>query len=241
LDTSYNDQIWSVMMKRGRDHGYTLPADKSREEGSKKSKSAPQPMPAAKVKADWQGETKKALLKKADLLPQGVRDCPRAYLVPPCTSAAGKKSQAWKETNLKRKGGADVDSRPPSGFSKPPSGFSNSPFGFSNPPSDLSMVAPRHQPSPPKEAFERPPADPVHGEVVSTCYGWKAGDWMHTHASGAIAIGTTATGTATVAPSPDIQSPAIKKRRNKSSGQGSTPMEADSAAINIKLESMFED
>ena len=65
-------------MKRGPTNGYTLPADKSRKEGSRKITSASTLMPANKVKADWQGETREALLNKVDMLLSGLRDCPRA-------------------------------------------------------------------------------------------------------------------------------------------------------------------
>ncbi|KAJ4301893.1 hypothetical protein N0V90_003989 [Kalmusia sp. IMI 367209] len=69
--TSYNDQIWTVMMNRGKAHNYTLPAAKGREEFNPKNGVAPEPMPANKIKADWQGETKEALLAKPDMLPTG--------------------------------------------------------------------------------------------------------------------------------------------------------------------------
>ena len=55
-------------------------------------------MPIDKVKANWQGESKEALLSKLDMLPPGVRDCPRAYLVPSRPSTVAKKSRIWKET-----------------------------------------------------------------------------------------------------------------------------------------------
>ena len=35
-NTSYNDQIWSIMMKRGAEKNYTLPANKSRKKEAKK-------------------------------------------------------------------------------------------------------------------------------------------------------------------------------------------------------------
>jgi hypothetical protein len=183
-NSSYNDQIWAVMMKRGKDHDYTLPADKNREEGSKKAKSAPQPMPAAKVKANWQGETKEALLSKADMLPPGVRDCPRAYLVPPRTSATTKKDQVWRETNLERKREYSVDSNPPSSFSTVAPQLPPIPSRLPPIPPRLQPIPPQIPPFPPqlppfsyefplfppRPPFDRPPADPVHGEVVTSSY-----------------------------------------------------------------------
>ncbi|KAL8685290.1 MAG: hypothetical protein Q9218_007858 [Villophora microphyllina] len=71
MNTSYNDQIWSTMMNRGAEKEYTLPVDKSREEGTKKS--SPQAILDNKVKADWKGETRDSLLNKADMLPSDVR------------------------------------------------------------------------------------------------------------------------------------------------------------------------
>ncbi len=110
--TSYNDQIWSVMMNRGKAHNYTLPAAKGREEFNPEKGVAPEPMPANKVKADWQGETKEALLAKPDMLPTGVRTCPRAFLHPPRPSSAMKSTQNWAISNKrKRESDPGVDAR----------------------------------------------------------------------------------------------------------------------------------
>lgn len=81
--TSYNDQIWSVILDRGEAHNYTLPVAKGREEFNPETGIAPGPMPANKIKAGWQGETEEALLAKPDMLPTGVRAYPRAFLHPP--------------------------------------------------------------------------------------------------------------------------------------------------------------
>lgn len=40
------------------------------------------PMPAECVKGDWQGQSAEVVLAKGDFLPPGVRDCPRAFVVP---------------------------------------------------------------------------------------------------------------------------------------------------------------
>ena len=167
VNTSYNDQIWSVMIKRGPAVGYSLPADKSREEGSKKSTSAPKPMPANKVKADWQGETREALLNKADMLPPGMRELPRAYLVPPRPSTATKKGQAWKTTGDKRKRESDASTSSSSVVGLPP--------------------------FPPRPTFARPPADPMQGEVVATSYSWEKNEYTHTYAMGATVTGRATT------------------------------------------------
>ncbi|KAF1989498.1 hypothetical protein K402DRAFT_274002 [Aulographum hederae CBS 113979] len=211
-DTSYNDQIWAVMMARGRDKNYTLPADKSREEGGKKAKSAPQPMPANSVKAGWQGETREALLNKADMLPSGVRDCPRAYLGPPRMSAAAKKSLAWKETGLKRELESAAESMPPPTF------YSRAPL----------YVLPTFPPPP---EFERPPASSAHGKVMTTSYSWETDEYTHTYENG-----TGVTGRATVAPTPNVRSSydmlARKKQRIEPGRQKSAPssIEDDTAA-----------
>ena len=51
-------------------------------------------MQADEVKADKQGETREALLKEADMLPSGVRNCRRAYVVPPRPSTTSAKFHA---------------------------------------------------------------------------------------------------------------------------------------------------
>jgi hypothetical protein len=78
--------MWAVMMARGEERNFTLPASKSRDEGVKKGINekdkkivAREPMAANKVKPDWRGETRETLLAKDDMLPSAVRDCLRAF------------------------------------------------------------------------------------------------------------------------------------------------------------------
>lgn len=79
---SYNDAVWFIMMNRGPRHHYTLPAPKDRTV-SRKKKPDPSLMPSDRLKADWAGKTRDQLLALPDMLPEGVRDLPRAYVVPP--------------------------------------------------------------------------------------------------------------------------------------------------------------
>ncbi|KAK8221850.1 hypothetical protein M8818_000015 [Zalaria obscura] len=121
LNTSYNDQIWQTMMQRGAYTGYTLPDYKGGEEASGK-KDPPTPMPTHRFKAGWQGEAKEVLLRKTDMLPPAVRQCPRAYLVPPRVSGAQQKSQNWQAAE-KRKRDANDDMPPPRAASTASYGF----------------------------------------------------------------------------------------------------------------------
>jgi hypothetical protein len=161
-NTSYNDQAWSVMMNRGRDHSYTLPAARGRDEFNWKEGVAPGPMPANNIKADWQGETKEALLAKPDMLPTGVRACPRAFLQPPRPSSAMKSTQNWAISN-KRKLESDpgVDARIAS--------------------STTSSALPGF---PPRPDFPRPPAHPQYGEVLTASWSYSNNRWTYTYASG---------------------------------------------------------
>ena len=79
------------------------------EERSDKSTSALNPVSADEGKTDWQGETRETLLNKTDMLPSSVRGCPRVYSVPPPTSIAAKKTQAWKEAVDKRESESDAN------------------------------------------------------------------------------------------------------------------------------------
>ena len=105
---SYNDMLWKEMMKR-RNAGYTLPAEADRKAAKAPTKDkpnppVPSPMPANKVKLDWQGESETTLLESKPFIPAYVRALPRAYLVPPENlSSQEKKSQMWHAQEAKRK------------------------------------------------------------------------------------------------------------------------------------------
>ena len=144
------------MINRGADKDYTLPADKNREEGTKRNRS--EPMPINKIKADWEGESKEVLLAKPDMLPQGVRDCPRAYLVPP---RAAKKSQNSAATGEKRKGESNV-----------------------SPSFAASTAAVGIPPSYPPPAFAQPSEDLTHGKVLHSSFDWTTKDWTHYYETG---------------------------------------------------------
>ncbi|KAK0254320.1 hypothetical protein B0A54_04452 [Friedmanniomyces endolithicus] len=92
---SYNDQAWRTMLQRGN-HDYTLPADNSRTEGTS-NKPPPSEMPEHELKPGWTGASKDALVAAADYLPSGVRDCPRAYLVPATETKRVQKGIARNE------------------------------------------------------------------------------------------------------------------------------------------------
>jgi hypothetical protein len=76
-------------------HGptYDLATPKSRLVGKKKMPTAP--MPPSRVRLDWVGESREDLLKKKDFLPDGVRACPRAFVVDPGCSNTRAKGSEW--------------------------------------------------------------------------------------------------------------------------------------------------
>ncbi|CAF9939088.1 MAG: hypothetical protein HETSPECPRED_001482, partial [Heterodermia speciosa] len=155
-NTSYNDQMWQLMINRGAKNDYTLPPDKNREQGTQKN--LPGPIPINKIKADWEGESKEVLLAKPDMLPQGVRDCPRAHLVPP---RAAKKSQISAATGEKRKGESNV-----------------------SPSFVASTAAVGIPPSYPPPPFPRPSADLNHGKVMDSSFDWETEEWTHYYETG---------------------------------------------------------
>jgi hypothetical protein len=111
-------------------------------------------MPANKIKADWQGETKEALLAKPDMLPTGVRACPRAFLQPPRPSSAMKSAKDWAISNkLKRESDTGVHARVFPGF-------------------------------PPRLDFPRPPPRSQHGEALTATWHFSKNSWVYTYASG---------------------------------------------------------
>lgn len=165
LDTTYNDQLWGVMITRD-DH--TLGPFNSRAVG-KSGKSPPVPIPDAKIKAGWQGETKDQLLAKGDMLPSYVRELPRAYLVPPRTSRKGKRGNVHKAVERKRKRDTSSNTTSPTASAA----------------STEVSILPQFPPPP---SFSRPPPDARQGEVVKTSWSWEAGRWEHEFKKGAKVI-----------------------------------------------------
>ncbi|KAK1807726.1 hypothetical protein LTR12_017922 [Friedmanniomyces endolithicus] len=166
---SYNDQAWRVMLQRGN-HGYTLPANKPRTEGTS-NKPPPSEMPEHEVKRDWTGATRDALLEAGDYLPSGVRDCPRAYLIPATETKKVQKGIARNE-QLATRLAASSTSIPAVRSNLIPASRSN------------LIPAANSQSIPAKRRFaseadawptapatgvpmERPPPHPLHGKVKS--------------------------------------------------------------------------
>lgn len=147
-------------MARGKDHDYTLPDHKSRDEPSKK-KGPPQPMPANIIKAGWRGETKETLMAKPDMLNASIRALPRAYLVPPRPSAAAKKSSEWHKNN-KRKLESD------SGMDAPIAPSTAGVFPAFPPPADIPRPAPH----------------PAYGAVEEIKWSFTKNQWTYIYTSG---------------------------------------------------------
>ncbi|KAL8834430.1 MAG: hypothetical protein Q9170_003752 [Blastenia crenularia] len=186
-DSSYNDSVWRLMMKRGPDNQYTLPAYRGREVGNWKK--TPQPMSAKNVKSDWKGEPKEALLNKGDMLAPAVRVLPRAHLVPPRISGYGKKSAAYKE-DVKRKRESDVNVSPPVVAST------------------AAFTLPQFPPSP---AFLQP-EDRLHGKAKKLIWDWETGRWTHEFEDGTVLTGNPSA-LSTFDSTDIIPTPAMKKLR----------------------------
>ncbi|TKA41588.1 hypothetical protein B0A54_06476 [Friedmanniomyces endolithicus] len=153
-------------MRRGP-QDYTLPAQRQRDE-AKGNKPVPTPM--AKVRSDWQGESREVLLEKPDMLPAGVRELPRAHLVPPRPSSQAKSNQAFKAQASS--GDGTKRKREAEGRLPPPSFPTTTPATL----------------FPARPAYPRPPADPVQGRVMSFSWSWDTEQYTHTYASGAAVI-----------------------------------------------------
>lgn len=106
-------------------------------------KIAPQPMLADRIKADWVGESKEVLLAKGDMLPPGVRQQPRKYLVPPHGSGGDKRLQAYRDEGQRRRESKGKRLRESDGNRMPPL-----------------------LPPPP---FERR-GDPMHGKLITSSF-----------------------------------------------------------------------
>ncbi|THX25733.1 hypothetical protein D6D12_06697 [Aureobasidium pullulans] len=162
-DTSYNDQLWALMMGNGI-NGYILPQPKPRDQAKKiKNKGGPPtlllvvPMPNSRVRPDWIGLSRDELLAKPDMLPPGVRECPRAFLVAPRLSNTHQKGS---------KRVAEFGRHEPAGQNKS--------FAYAS--SSTPLVRPAHLlPPRPPPSFEQLPPDPIMGRVVHTFSDFEAG------------------------------------------------------------------
>lgn len=164
-DSSYNDQLWSVMMLRA-EYDYNLPPQKGRDE-VKPGKAPPAPMSDARLKADWRGESRAQLMAKPDMLPSYIRQRPRAYLAPPRPSMQRKKTAASKSM---------MTGRQPDTSGKT-TGFEHHAPLTDRTSGALSMHALPQLPP-------RPAAHPQLGEVVETAWSWVFNQFMHVYASG---------------------------------------------------------
>jgi hypothetical protein len=150
---SYNDAVYRQMLVRCGPHEYKLaPFMSARKKG---------PMPAERVKSDWQGQSPDVLMAKSDLLPPGVRDCPRAFIVPARESGGRAKSRAFHANEAQRL--SQSSSQPP----QPWQGYSHSPFMPPLGPSQPAVYTlPLSPPPPPPPPAVVPARHPVTGHVA---------------------------------------------------------------------------
>ncbi|THX76668.1 hypothetical protein D6D08_05257 [Aureobasidium pullulans] len=185
-NTSYNDGVYRQMLTRRGEHEYRLPAfTGARTKG---------PMPAERVKTGWQGQSADALRSKGDILPPGVRDCPRAFIVPPREGA--QRARNKKFVGDERPRSSQASSQPFSQSSSQSPSWS-SPLlpgqyapSWTMPPSRpmyVTHAAPVNRPAPlPPATFGRPPTDPGAGEIMYTAWDYNAQAWFHMHENMAV-------------------------------------------------------
>ena len=194
---SYNDSVWAAMIGR-QIVDYSLPDFKPRNEPKKLKKSqidagvqpgpGPQPMPDDKVKSGWEGRSKDELLATPDMLPAGVRACPRAYVVVPGAEAFNKdkRTAEWmaenegrvpKKTKIDDAGFAAFKASAitvPPGYGAAP-GYAAAPM-YPAPP--MPLATPTAAPLPPP-GFPRPPPHPWHGPIMKSTWDWETQTWQH--------------------------------------------------------------
>jgi hypothetical protein len=152
---SYNDAIYRQMLGRGDNHEYKIvPFMTARTKG---------PMPAERVKDGWQGQSAEALMAKGDFLPPGVRDCPRAFIVPARESTRRARDKKYLADRAQRL--SQSSSLPP--FSQWWRGHSQS-----SPLSPFTPAQPAMWPMQPP-----PPAYPVAGHVAPIFWAPQPGIW----------------------------------------------------------------
>lgn len=99
---TYNDQLWRQMITRAS-FGHNLAAPKPRDFVAAPGKPAPAPMPEEKLIKDWRGLTREQVMASPlDILPSGVRELPRAYVVPPRLTTQGKKNHQIQRNRRKK-------------------------------------------------------------------------------------------------------------------------------------------
>jgi hypothetical protein len=128
------------------------------------------PMPAERVKDGWQGQSTEALMAKGDFLPLGVRECPRAFIVPARESTQRTKSKRYLAKEAQK---FSHSSSLPS-LSQPWQGHQQSlppsPFGPAQPAQPAMWPI---QPPPPPP----PPAYPVAGHAAPMFWAPQPGVW----------------------------------------------------------------
>jgi hypothetical protein len=127
------------------------------------------PMPAERVKSDWKGQSPDVLMAKGDLLPPGVRDCPRAFIVPARESGGRAKSRAFHANEAQRL--SQSSPQPP----QPWQGYSHSPFmpPF-GPPQPVVYTLPPPPPPPPAVV---PARYPVTGYIAPAFWSPQPAIW----------------------------------------------------------------
>ncbi|KAK0278149.1 hypothetical protein LTR35_009472 [Friedmanniomyces endolithicus] len=190
--SNYNDHAWRIMLQRGN-HDYTLPAAKPRNEGTS-GKPLPSEMLEREVKAGWTGESKESLLTAVDFLPSGVRDCPRAYLVPATETKKEKKNVAFKE-RLTATPAASSASSPAQSISAAGSKVILAARPNPIPAANSQSIPAKRKfasavdawPTAPSSGapMERPPAHPLHGKVKTCLCDFDDGQWTMEYEDGA--------------------------------------------------------
>lgn len=163
-------------MKNRKD--YDLPPFEGPEDKKppKKPEDKKGPMPDDLLIPGWDGDDAEFLKGMKDMLPEGVRACPRAHLVPPSSETAKQahskkfkgakgnqkdlallQEHKAKKRKLEDTSGADTATSS--------SGPTAAPFNTSYPP----------------PSFPRPPEIPGHGLPDTTSYNWNTGEYLHTH------------------------------------------------------------
>lgn len=105
---------WQLFMSREKQE-FTLPAFRPRDETiisrSARPSFVPQAMASDKIRPDWRGATREALLATPDLLTEDIRRHPRRYFHPPGQSTVKAKASAKNEMILGQLGQTEFDRR----------------------------------------------------------------------------------------------------------------------------------
>jgi hypothetical protein len=165
-NTSYNDTVYRQMLVRRGKYEYKLaPYMTARTKG---------PMQAERVKDGWQGQSAEALMAKGDFLPPGVRDCPRAFIVPARESTQRTKSKKFLAKEAHRLSHSSSLPSLSQSWQSYPQSSPLSAFGPAQP-----TMWPTQPPPPPP-----PPAYPVPGHAAPMFWAPQPGVWAPQYAYG---------------------------------------------------------